>query len=574
MIYLSRLGKSKKKGKKTRPSSEEESDIGELPPPPIIITSPNSAKPPEKGILKNSLNSIKFREAMAQTSEDTNTDDQNDFETGSRSSLSLTQCMGNDEELEEDGEDAELRQILEGTAACYHRDHDHNYAGLTMPRSDSYENQFVLPAPPTTMFDSPLHSPALSFASSGRTGGYSYSRRGSNNSGRDNGIPSPARAKHLRLRPLEDMMERNQSTYVDLSPSPEDMANEHKISPSNSEDIRSSETEVDRDYYQCNKRSDHTSAPKYPYGNNREDRRFYRDREPATSDAAGLGLSRIPKLSPLRFEKFLLHSRGNYDGRGLRAADEDSSNLNTSDLSSHQGTGNSRSGCEKSSGYGSEQDPDRKSIEDLVNPRSRSRSQSSSPPAFSNVIRAGPNRIQLVPSGDREPQMAPPLPQRQPQKVSYSANERLQKLLEGLPRINAGSFERSPIANTPSGSSTSSGSSRGSIVGVPQDLGPPKSRPLAPARSSNRDSVPCIDRSLDEIPQTVEDELSEGSAADPIVEDVLRTQRPTSLDVYHKTGLSDQRNLNTYNPSDKLDRFVNKQYTGLDRGTSHLNMDE
>jgi len=41
----------KKKG-----TSEEESDIGELPPPPVIISDPNSIMP-ERGILKNSRKS-------------------------------------------------------------------------------------------------------------------------------------------------------------------------------------------------------------------------------------------------------------------------------------------------------------------------------------------------------------------------------------------------------------------------------------------------------------------------------------------------------------------------------------
>ena len=52
----------KKKG-----TSEEESDIGELPPPPVIISDPNSIMP-ERGILKNSRKS-----SDVSRSSDTNT---------------------------------------------------------------------------------------------------------------------------------------------------------------------------------------------------------------------------------------------------------------------------------------------------------------------------------------------------------------------------------------------------------------------------------------------------------------------------------------------------------------------
>lgn len=114
---------------------------------------------------------------------------------------------------------------------------------------------------------------------------------------------------------------------------------------------------------------------------------------------------------------------------------------NTGTATSNMSLRNNHLGYDKSSGYGSEHElGERLSMDDnnsQPNSQINSRSQSSSPPAhpYSAVIRAGPNRLQLVAPGRLMDCYV----------KSTGSQEELQRLLENLPRIDAGSFERSPL---------------------------------------------------------------------------------------------------------------------------------
>ncbi|KAL8603648.1 hypothetical protein ACOMHN_017145 [Nucella lapillus] len=74
-----------------------------------------------------------------------------------------------------------------------------------------------------------------------------------------------------------------------------------------------------------------------------------------------------------------------------------------------------------------------------------------------------------------------------------ASQEELHRLLEGLPRIDAGSFERSPLLSaTPSTPNT----------------GPLLQSSLSKELCDDASNLPCIDRSLEEIPQVFGDEKS------------------------------------------------------------------
>ena len=191
---------------------------------------------------------------------------------------------------------------------------------------------------------------------------------------------------------------------------------------------------------------------------------------------------------------------------------------------SYVGTGNSKNGYEKSSGYGSEMDQER-FMDELTSrsdsqsrSTSLSRSHSSSPPSYSAVIRTGPNRIELVPAGQLIEEG----------REIEGIQQELNRLLENLPRINAGSFERSPLQSsmnpglTPTGPHALYNNTGSPHTGAPLDhtSGSPYRKPspttyskpspmthtkpsTTPHTTDNAHisaQTPCINESLNEIP--------------------------------------------------------------------------
>ncbi|XP_052226885.1 disintegrin and metalloproteinase domain-containing protein unc-71-like isoform X2 [Dreissena polymorpha] len=414
--------KKGKKGKKGDKSAED-SDV-ELPPPPVIISDPNSAKP-EKGILKGAFSAMKYENDRRSSESNTATSSGN----GEGDSVGPY-----DEIDEEDTEAGEIQDIF-GTFDQQGKSLDN------MIESSSFD--FMLPPPFSNLgLQNRSPSPPRKF-----TG---YDRPLSNLTQRPNmwmqNITSPPKSRVLRMRNLDQLLQTIDRNTIDLSPSPDDPP--VVISPSTSEDVRSSSTD-DRHYP--------TSS---------------QDPQSPNSITSGSTCTALRPLLGSQWSKYVLHKNnsnvGNFClddiesplphinipppmnpinirsifnyGQKLSGRDNSDTPLGSQngECSSNNGTNNSRSGYEKSSGYGSEHDPERFSIEDVS--RNHSRSGSASPPSFSAVIRTGPNQIKLVPAGKYG-------------GASYNPMDNdLQKLLDGVPRIDAGCYERSPILLTNEGS--------------------------------------------------------------------------------------------------------------------------
>lgn len=279
-------------------------------------------------------------------------------------------------------------------------------------------------------------------------------------------LPSPPKSRLLRMRNLDELLQNIDRNTIDLSPSPDDPP--VQISPSTSEDVRSSSTE-DRPYLTSSHDPQSPNSitsgstctalrpllgsqwSKYVLHRNNGQNGDTFNFEDVESPLPHINIP--PPMNPINIRSIF-----NYGQKGINRDNNDTPlGSQNGECSSNNGTANSinsRNGYEKSSGYGSEHDPERFSIEDLS--RNQSRSGSASPPNFSAVIRTGPNQIKLVPAG---------------KYVGYSYNPMdndLQKLLDGVPRIDAGCYERSPItgskvgpmsSNTETCSSVTSGTS-------------------------------------------------------------------------------------------------------------------
>lgn len=259
---------------------------------------------------------------------------------------------------------------------------------------------------------------------------------------------SPPKSRVLRMKNLDELLNTIDRNTIDLSPSPDDPP--VQISPSTSEDVRSSSTD-DRQY--TNSSHDPQSPNSITSGSTCTALRpllgsqwskyvLHRNNPEAGKNFNFDDIeSPLPHINiPPPMNPINIRSIFNYGQKGGNRDNNDTPlGSQNGECSSNNGTANSRNGYEKSSGYGSEHDPERFSIEDIS--RNQSRSGSASPPNFSAVIRTGPNQIKLVPAG---------------KYGGYSYNPMdndLQKLLEGVPRIDAGCYERSPLSSVNTASS-------------------------------------------------------------------------------------------------------------------------
>ena len=581
---LFRKDKKKKKGKKGKKGgkSEDDSDI-ELPPPPVIISDPNSAKP-EKGILKSPFNTVKYANDRRSSESNTVTS-----EYGDRESIDPY------DEIDDDTEAGEIQDILNGTQD----EHENNLDKLdSLVESSSFE--LMLP-PPFGNLDLLNRSP------SPPRGFNRYDLPFSNLPQRPtlwkSSLESPSRSKALKMKNLGEIFQHIDKHTIDLSPSPDDPP--VQISPSTSEDVRSSSTE-DR---------------QYPGG--------YLDLQSPNSLTSGSTCTALRPLLGSQWSKYILPSHKNnfengnqfsydidsplphinipppmhplnirsifnYGQKGLNRDNNDTPlGSQNGESSSNNGTANSRNGYEKSSGYGSEHDPERFSIEDMS--RNQSRSGSASPPNFSAVIRTGPHQIKLVPANKiRETQTGP-----------YSGGNEYQTILDDVPRIDAGCYERSPLStlssnmnsvtstletlknSVPEYSSSEFTSNTNTLVNSENNTlektnsdgsdkeglrnehsatntlellkraipeladGPlPNPKPLCDI-DQETGSAPCIDRSLEEISQ-----LDNQKNGKKHRNSLTKSQRPVSLSVFKKQNSSERENED--------DPFLGKRYSAID----------
>lgn len=347
---------------------------------------------------------------------------------------------------------------------------------------------------------------------------------------------SPPKRKIIRMKNIDELIQHLDRQTIDLSPSPDELP--MQISPSTSEDIRSSSTE-DRHH------NSHT--PQSPLsitsGSTRDTFRpflgsqwtKYILKRNELENGMGLGLDDAespftqinipPPMSPLNIRNIF-----NYAQTTLgRDSNDTPLGSQTGECSSTNGTANSR-GFDKSSGYGSEHDPERFSVEDMS--RNQSRSGSTSPPSYSAVIRTGPNQIKLVPA----------------KKLHETGIDDydLHKLLQGLPRIDAGTFERSPLHRNERRTDDYNYESM-----PPGNL--PNPCPLSEQNADNCGSTPCIDRSLEEIPGALEKSKSKKRNS------MTKQKRPLSLGVQKEQS-----------PDKHSDDIENKRYSALDDMSSSV----
>ncbi|XP_041367315.1 disintegrin and metalloproteinase domain-containing protein unc-71-like isoform X2 [Gigantopelta aegis] len=521
------FGKKKKKKKGKHISSEDDSDIGELPPPPIIVSDPNSAMP-GRSILKNSM--IKLNDGKV-SSDSRSGSEQND----DRDSVG-PYMYDEDEDLEAE----EIREIL-GEEEDFERSMD---ALDQLPESASFD--FVLPQPLPPHFGMPsLHpSPPLSHKI-GRLDlplmtDYQHQPLLWKT------VPHPAsppRSKIVKLKNLNDLLRHIDRHTIDLSPSPE-FEPPLQVSPSTctSEDVRSSETDAhypsthtsQSDHSPTSLTSSSTRETTRPgLGNLSQyllNRRDFMDHQFDDPDLHPPHIDIPPPMNPISLRNIF-----NIGQTGVHRDNDTPIGSTSGENTSLNGTANSRNGGEKSSGYGSEHDPERFSIEDIS--RSQSRSQSASPPSYSAVIRTGPNQIKLVPAGQS--------PRRG--GGGYGNKDELHKLLDGLPRIDAGTFERSPI-QTNTGGVFSTPSKVGLMKDHSSDLEPwfnsssrrddgcseSSSVSSYPCSLSHKDqafldsdNTPCIDRSLEEIPQDFSVDMK--NAKKEHRKSLIKSKHPASL---------------------------------------------
>lgn len=516
-------------------SSEDESELGELPPPPVIISDPNSLMP-EKGILKNSC--PRLPQIDSKRGSDSGA---SQGQRGSESGASYQDSVGPylyDED--EDIEAAEIREIFRDQAVGNSFDNLDN-----MPESASFD--FVIPPPPHFHLQSIFPSPPLMEQHCTQTSSMDFDAHPL--MWRTPLPPqtlSPPQSRIVRLRNFSDLMARFDKTMVDLSPSPDELPVQLSPSTCTSEDVRSSETEPDRGYYRTS-HSDHSptsiasssttqhtlnngrpsfgSANQYMLKHNNlsavtafervldDEANGIRDIDDDADDMPSRPVHMPPPMHPINIRTILgLGHNSNTSTANSRDSNDTSHGGDSGPATASNTLKGGLSGYEKSSGYGSEHDPgERFSMDDSSH---HSRSQSTSPPSYSAVIRTGPNQIQLVAPGHFLNGC----------KESGSQDE-LQRLLENLPRIDAGSFERSPLqVATPSTPCT----------------GPiPPSKPFPKDQPEDPSNTPCIDRSLEEIPQVFGKEEEKKSRNRRSFG--KKSKRPISLCVNHKGASADSQ---------------------------------
>lgn len=571
------------KGSKKGDYSDEENEMGELPPPPVIIMNPNSAMP-EKGILKNSIHpgSLDHRgstDSNGDSHRDQDSvgmymyDDDDDDDADAEEICNILDC-DSVENLDQLQDSASFDFVIPPPplppppqfplpdyypSPALFRKIGQFEAGMMQPY-DFYDSHYMLPTQvqllpqhPTPTWRSALPPQTL----------------------------SPPHSRIVRLRNLTDYMQQlNNKATIDLSPSPDDPTNQ-QLSPSTctSEDVRSSETEPDRMYNRTShsdhsptsvtsNSTQHTAGPSFgslsQYILKRNDTGSKGDSSEDTSndldipskqkshflDGAEAGSSSHdqhlhhndlnmglrprtfpkpnedassfempPPMNPINIRN--IFSMGYTPGSSV-SRDSNNTTLNC-DGSNFTSAGNSRSMYDKSSSNGSEQDHERFSNEDAScsdchsRSESISRSHSSSPPSYSAVIRTGPNQIQLVPAGQLLDDG----------REIEGIQRELNRLLENLPRINAGTFERSPLHSS-------------TTPGTPQTGPLPASRPLKDDPADN--GTPCIDRSLEEIPAHFADKKSGWSS---------KAKRPISVAVQGKTSDSSLEEMQSLATADR-----------------------
>ncbi|CAL1528809.1 unnamed protein product [Lymnaea stagnalis] len=553
--------------KKKRLYSEDESEMSELPPPPIIVMDPDSIMP-EKGILKNS--SARLASMEHRTSSDSNGGSHGDQD-------SVGPYMYDEDE---DAEAEEICNIFrdDSTENMDHLQESASFDFVIPPPPQPPPPQFPLPdyyPSPAAMRRPPQFESGMSqYDYENPYGQHIHLLPQQQMPTWRTALPpqtlSPPQSRIIKLRNLSDYMQQlNGKATIDLSPSPDDPPN-LQLSPSTctSEDVRSSETEPDRMFNRTSHSdhsptsvtstsTQHTSGPSFgnlsqyllkrnesvtkndtnedgsvsrshyksagpdPRAASRDQYLYnhndlnvgYRPRLVPRSHEDPTSIDMPPPMHPINIRNIfgLGHTPGSTVSRDSNNTSHGSLN---GDNSSFTGTGNSKNGYEKSSGYGSEQDHERFSIDGPSRSESHSRSESlsrshsASPPSYSAVIRTGPNRIQLVPAGQLV----------EDGREIEGIQQELNRLLENLPRINAGSFERSPLQS----SATPSTPLTGPL---------PASRPLKDDSCDN--GTPCIDRSLEEIPAHFSDKKSWSRKA----------KRPISVAVQGKAGSTSNNSL-------------------------------
>ncbi|KAH9518359.1 Disintegrin and metalloproteinase domain-containing protein 12 [Bulinus truncatus] len=532
--------KRRKKGWRSKKwnYTDEESEMSELPPPPIIVMDPDSVMP-EKGILKNS--SARLTAMDHRNSSDSN--------GGSHDQDSVGPYMYDEDE---DAEAEEIRNIFreDSTENMDHLQESASFDFVIPPPPQPPPPQFPLPDyyPSPAMLRRPGHMDSHYDYETPYQQHIHLLPQQQMPAWRTALPPqtlSPPQSRIIKLRNLSDYVQQLSSKgTIDLSPSPDDPPT-NQLSPSTctSEDVRSSETETDKMFSRTShsdhsptsvtsNSTQHTSGPSFgnlsqyllkrnesvskneptdeenvmkrSYRSHVPDHRIGRDQYAQNHNDLNIGhhwpkmISRSrdepgsidmpPPMNPINIRNIFSH--GHTPGSTVsRDSNNTSHGSLNGDNCSFTGTGHSKNGYEKSSGYGSEQDHECFSIDGPSRSESHSRSESlsrshsSSPPSYSAVIRTGPNRIQLVPAGQLI----------EDGREIEGIQQELNRLLENLPRINAGSFERSPLQS----SATPSTPLTGPL---------PASRPLKDDSCDN--GTPCIDRSLEEIPAHFSDKKS------------------------------------------------------------------
>ncbi|XP_078321722.1 disintegrin and metalloproteinase domain-containing protein unc-71-like isoform X2 [Crassostrea virginica] len=383
--------------KKQSVGSEEESEL-DLPPPPIIICDPHSARP-ERGILKNLPAKVSSDERRSSTSQ---------------TERSESTCEREEayEDEEEDVEGTEVRDIL-GRHELF--DPEKSMEMLDQLAEETSSFDFVLPNPGFggSRPESPRKHPLYDFPCPGPKRPTLW-KKGQKT--------SPPQSKIVRMNFCELMQEIDRHRTVELSPSPDELT--VQVSPTTSEEVRSSSTDdhpyltsqspqsaaSSRDAYQPFPLSHWTKLSSTP---------LY--------DIDSSMPNIPPPMSPLHLRSMQFSNIG-----VLNREFNDTPLGSQLDGCSTSGTVNSRCGYEKSSGYGSEHDAGERFSLDSV---PGSRAGSASPPAYSAVLRSGPHQIKLLPV------------RRLQESAGVDDHQSLQRLLQELPRIDAGAYERSPLVN-------------------------------------------------------------------------------------------------------------------------------
>lgn len=512
---------------------------------------------PEKGILKNSCPKLI---GSSQRGSDSG------GSQGARGSESGTSYVDQDSvgpylyDEDEDLEAEEIREIFHDLAVGNSLDNLDN-----MPESASFD--FVIPPPPPPQF----HLQSIFPSPPAPRQRVKLEPQSTQTSQSDfdtaplmwrSAIPpqtlSPPQSRIVRLRNFGDLMARFDKSTIDLSPSPDEPPVQLSPSTCTSEDVRSSETEPDRMYCRTS-HSDHSptsiASSSTQHTHNTNNRPSFgnlsqyllkRSNLSATSgdgfedgevdesveDVPTHPVPMPPPMNPIDVRNIFnlghaataANTAANH-GNILSSAPSRESNdtpvgSQGMDFASYTGNDNLKNAgaiYDKSSGYGSEHDAgERFSIDENSQ---HSRSQSTSPPSYSAVIRTGPNQIQLVPASQLLGGCS-----------NSGSQEELQRLLEGLPRINAGSFERSPLL-----SATPSTPNTGPIPA-------PSSKLLARDHSDDVSNTPCIDRSLEEIPQVFREQEDKKTWNPNRRSYGRKTKRPVSLTANHKGSSVDSEN--------------------------------